>query len=59
MKKRNIICFIEPADDGVLGGYGALTPVDVVGSNSMLDELSEMRPTLQFDRAGAVLLLST
>ena len=38
-------------DDGVLGGYGKLTPVDTVGSNAFLDAVKLKRPTLQFDHA--------
>lgn len=38
-------------DDGVLGGYGALTPMDVKGSNAFLDRLSAARPELRFDVA--------
>lgn len=38
-------------DDGVLGGYGRITPEDVKGSNSFLDQLALIRPSLCFDRA--------
>jgi AdoMet dependent proline di-methyltransferase len=38
-------------DDGVLGGYGKITPEDVKGSHSFLDQLSIIRPTLRFDHA--------
>ena len=38
-------------DDGVLGGYGKLTPMDVKGSNQFLDELVALRPELCFDVA--------
>jgi protein N-terminal methyltransferase len=38
-------------DDGVLGGYGKLTPVDTVGSNAFLDAVKLKRPELQFDHA--------
>ena len=38
-------------DDGVLGGYGKLTPKDVEGSNAFIDQLSTLRPDLQFDIA--------
>jgi len=37
-------------DDGVLGGYGVLTPMDTRDSNAFLDRLSSMRPVLKFDR---------
>lgn len=40
------------SDDGVLGGYGKLTEVDVQGSNQFLDSLYEMR--LEFGRDRAV-----
>lgn len=37
-------------DDGVLGGYGFLTPMDARGSNAFLDELqTSVRPGLQFE----------
>eukprot|EP01038_Epipyxis_sp_PR26KG_P007552 gene7552-10291_t len=39
------------SDDGVLGGYGKLTPIDVRDSNLFLDELSLQFPSLQFERA--------
>ena len=39
------------SDDGVLGGYGALTPSDTRGSNAFLDKVKEMRPELRFDIA--------
>lgn len=38
-------------DDGVLGGYGKLTPADVIGSNAFMDQLKSMNPSLQFQRA--------
>ena len=38
------------SDDGVLGGYGSLTPNDVRGSNQFLDKVKSLRPALQFDR---------
>ena len=38
-------------DDGVLGGYGSLTPVDVRDSNKLFDELKQLRPTLQYNIA--------
>ena len=37
-------------DDGVLQGYGKLTPIDSKGSNAFLDKILKMYPTLQFDR---------
>jgi len=38
------------SDDGVLGGFGALTPMDVRDSNAFLDGISAIRPGLKFDR---------
>ena len=38
-------------DDGVLGGYGKITPEDVKGSNLFLDQLAVLRPILSFDHA--------
>jgi len=38
------------SDDGVLGGYGVLTPMDVRDSNAFLDRISAIRPALKFDR---------
>lgn len=35
-----------PNDDGVLGGYGHISPTDIVGSGAFLDELQGMRPHL-------------
>lgn len=37
-------------DDGVLGGYGKLTPEDVKGSNNFLDKLKFHYPSLEFNR---------
>jgi len=39
------------SDDGVLGGYGRVTPEDVRDSNKFLDALAVLRPTLKFDKA--------
>jgi protein N-terminal methyltransferase len=36
-------------DDGVLGGYGALTEMDTRDSNIFLDTLKQKRPELAFD----------
>lgn len=33
-------------DDGVLGGYGHISPTDIAGSGAFLDELRSMRPLL-------------
>ncbi len=33
-------------DDGVLGGYGHISPTDIAGSGVFLDELQSMRPLL-------------
>lgn len=38
------------SDDGVLGGFGFLTEVDVRDSNRFLDSVLEIRPDLRFDR---------
>lgn len=35
-----------PDDDGVLGGYGYISPTDISGSATFLDELKSMRPLL-------------
>jgi hypothetical protein len=35
--------------DGVLGGYGKLTPVDVLGSNAFLDKLQSRFPEFKLD----------
>eukprot|EP00903_Cladosiphon_okamuranus_P008712 g8346.t1 len=35
-----------PDDDGVLGGYGHISPTDISGSAAFLDELQSMRPLL-------------
>jgi len=37
-------------DDGVLGGYGQLTPMDVRDSNAFMKELCSLRPVLQLKR---------
>ncbi len=39
------------SDDGVLGGYGKVTPMDVRDSNLFLDLLAQIRPQLKFDIA--------
>ncbi len=39
------------SDDGVLGGYGKLTPLDVRDSNMFLDNLSKMFTELKFNVA--------
>jgi hypothetical protein len=38
------------SDDGVLGGFGFLTDVDVRDSNSFLDSVLAVRPNLQLSR---------
>jgi hypothetical protein len=38
------------SDDGVLGGYGKVTHMDVKDSNLFLDNLLLIRPQLQFDK---------
>jgi protein N-terminal methyltransferase len=38
-------------DDGVLGGYGKLTPIDTQGSNMFLDHLASRFSDLQFNSA--------
>lgn len=39
------------SDDGVLGGYGALTPADSRGSSAFLEALRAKRPSLGLDTA--------
>lgn len=41
-------------DDGVLGGYGHISPTDVAGSGAFLDELKSMRPLLGEEKAAGV-----
>jgi protein N-terminal methyltransferase len=38
-------------DDGVLQGFGELTPADTIGSNDFLDGLATSNPSLEFGRA--------
>lgn len=38
-------------DDGVLGGYGHISPTDIAGSKTFLDELKAMRPLLGDENA--------
>ncbi|CAM9601568.1 unnamed protein product [Ascophyllum nodosum] len=38
-------------DDGVLGGYGHISPVDINGSAAFLDELQSKRPLLGNEKA--------
>lgn len=38
-------------DDGVLGGYGHISPTDIAGSKIFLDELKAMRPLLGDENA--------
>ncbi|RQM22891.1 hypothetical protein B5M09_007103, partial [Aphanomyces astaci] len=38
-----------PTDDGVLGGYGRISPADVEGSASFLDRIQTLRPTMILD----------
>lgn len=38
-------------DDGVLGGYGHISPTDISGSSAFLDELKSMRPILGDEKA--------
>lgn len=38
-------------DDGVLGGYGHISPIDIAGSAAFLDDLKSMRPLLGDDKA--------
>ena len=40
-----------PDDDGVLGGYGHISPTDIAGSKIFLDELKAMRPLLGDENA--------
>ena len=39
----------EISDDGVLQGYGKLTPADTIGSNLFLDEVLKIRPEMKLD----------
>ena len=34
----------------MLGGFGAVTPVDIKESNEFLDKILEMRPNLRLNR---------
>jgi protein N-terminal methyltransferase len=43
--------YVGVIDNGVLGGYGRLTPLDVRDSNMFLDQLQVKLPGLRFDRA--------
>ncbi|CAK4686746.1 hypothetical protein LEN26_005805 [Aphanomyces euteiches] len=36
-----------PNDQGVLGGYGHISPVDVEGSSAFLDHIQTLRPAMQ------------
>lgn len=38
-------------DDGVLQGFGEITPADTIGSNEFLDGLAASNPSLEFNRA--------
>ncbi len=44
-------CCYFSYSDGVLGGYGKLTPQDSLDSNLLLDELAAKFPDLKFDIA--------
>ena len=37
-------------DDGVLGGFGRLTPADVRGSNAFIQTLHRVHPSLQLNK---------
>lgn len=39
------------SDDGVLAGYGFLTPADTRDSNDFLDAIKSLRPNLRFEKA--------
>ncbi|CAM9918261.1 unnamed protein product, partial [Hapterophycus canaliculatus] len=41
-------------EDGVLGGYGHISPTDIAGSSAFLDELKIMRPSLGDENAAGV-----
>ncbi|CAM9554606.1 unnamed protein product [Choristocarpus tenellus] len=38
-------------EDGVLGGYGHISPTDIAGSASFLDDLAKVRPNLGQEKA--------
>ena len=44
-------------DDGVLGGYGHISPVDINGSAAFLDELQSKRPLLGNEKAAGKIQL--
>jgi hypothetical protein len=52
------MCFIihSRVFPGVLGGFGAVTPVDVKESNQFLDKILDLRPTLQLNRVAGELI---
>lgn len=41
-------------EDGVLGGYGHISPTDISGSAAFLDELKTMRPLLGDEKAAGM-----
>ena len=45
-------CAID--NDGVLGGYGHITPTDYAGSRAFLDALQQNFPSMRFERAADV-----
>ena len=45
-------CAID--NDGVLGGYGHITPTDYAGSRAFLDALAQNFPSMRFERAADV-----
>jgi hypothetical protein len=47
------------SDDGVLGGFGFLTDVDVRDSNNFLDSILAVRPNLQLSRVAGQLKLKS
>jgi hypothetical protein len=39
--------YVSASPPGVLGGFGAVTPVDVKESNAFLDKVLDLRPSLK------------
>jgi hypothetical protein len=44
------------SDNGVLGGFGHLTPIDTIGSNLFLDEVIKFRVDLKLNKVAGSLL---
>lgn len=43
-------------DDGVLGGYGHISPTDIAGSSSFLENVKTMRPQLGDEKAAGEIM---